>query len=275
MVSYQCLDAASDIVNAFVRRLFPTPERSGCSSKLTVTRTLTHFLRNSASACTGCSACIRHIRWCFPCQGKTIFLQQNAPQTHHAVSQLLLPKYSHYFTHERRQEIRTLVQEAVDLLGAPEVYVDDKHGPKLFSRFLAGLLAAQSANPDILSPISKTMHLRRIGSRSKVTSGRGKEPSGSLSPASLNTYGSGLEFSSPSGFSESSSAQQFVPLGDNSHDQSPSTVDLGLGLSTPDYYQGAAMPVDQELLDSISFLSDPTWQDTAVPGEHFPLPPLP
>lgn len=29
-IPYQCLEAASDVVNAFVRRLFPTPERSEC-----------------------------------------------------------------------------------------------------------------------------------------------------------------------------------------------------------------------------------------------------
>ena len=26
--------------------------------------------RNATSACAGCSVCIRHIRWCLPCQGK-------------------------------------------------------------------------------------------------------------------------------------------------------------------------------------------------------------
>lgn len=33
------------------------------------------------------------------------------------------------------------------------------------------------------------------------------------------------------------------------------------------------MPVDQELLDSIQFLSDPLWQGTPMPGgPSFPLP---
>ena len=183
-----------------------------------------------------------------------------------AVSQLLQPKYSQYFTYERRQEIRTLVQEAVDLLGAPEVVVDDKHGPKLFSRFLAGLLATQNVNPDTLSPSSsKNVHLRRNGSRSKA---KGKDPNGSSSSSPLRSYGS--ELLSPSSFSDSSSpAQQFVPLEGNSRGHSPSTVNLGMGLLTADIYQGAPMPVDQELLDSIQFLSDPVWQDTSMPGELF------
>ena len=74
---------------------------------------------------------------------------------------------------------------------------------------------------------------------------------------------------SPLGLSESSSpAQQSVSLEANSRGQSPSTADFGgLGLHSADIYQGAAMPVDQELLDSIQFLSDPVWQDTSMPGE--------
>ncbi|KAF9236712.1 hypothetical protein BU15DRAFT_63760 [Melanogaster broomeanus] len=110
-----CLNAASDIVNAFVRRLFPTTERKV-------------LLRHAPDA-----------QFVFVTFAGAFLVK------------LLQPKYSHYFTNERRKEIRTLVQEAVDLLGAPEVVVDDKHGPKLFSRFLAGLLASQSANAGLLS----------------------------------------------------------------------------------------------------------------------------
>ncbi|KAG6374465.1 hypothetical protein JVT61DRAFT_4508 [Boletus reticuloceps] len=226
----RCLDAASEIVNAFVRRLFPTAERK-------------ILLRHAPDA--------QFVFVTFACA----FLVK-----------LLQPKYSRYFTYERRQEIRTLVQEAVDLLGAPEVVVDDKHGPKLFSRFLAGLLATQNVNPDTLSPISKSSHLRRTGSRSKVPSGKGREWSGPSSPF----YGAGPELVSPSNFTDSSSpARQYVPLDGNSRGHSPSTVDLGLELHAYDINQGTAMPVDQELLDSMQFLSDPVWQDMSVPGFHW------
>ena len=182
------------------------------------------------------------------------------------VSQLLQPKYSQYFTSERRQEIRTLVQEAVDLLGAPEVVVDDKHGPKLFSRFLAGLLATQSVNPNTLSPSSsKSMQLRRTGSRSKAASGKGKDPDGSSSSSPLHSYGAGPELLSPLTITEfPSPAQQSSSFGGNSRGQSPF---IGLGLQTADVFQGASMLVDQDLLDSMQFLSDPVWQDTSVPGE--------
>ncbi|KAG8213378.1 hypothetical protein J3R82DRAFT_11872 [Butyriboletus roseoflavus] len=169
-----CLGAATDIVHAFILRLFPTPER----------KTL---LRHAPDA-----------QFVFVTFAGAFLVK------------LLQPKYSQYFMYERRQEIRTLVQEAVDLLGAPEVFVDDKHGPKLFSRFLAGLLATQSVNPDKLSPLSsKTMHLRRMSSRSKVASGKGREPSGSLS-SPLHTYGLGPELSSPSSLSESSLARTAI-----------------------------------------------------------------
>jgi len=66
---------------------------------------------------------------------------------HRSLEQLLQPKYAHRFSAERRKEIRTLVQEAVDLLGSAEVAIDEKHAPSLYSRFLAGLLATMTADP--------------------------------------------------------------------------------------------------------------------------------
>ncbi|KAG9314918.1 hypothetical protein JVU11DRAFT_4026 [Chiua virens] len=230
----RCLETASEIVNAFVRRLFPTSER----------KTL---LRHAPDA-----------QFVFVTFAGAFLVK------------LLQPKYSHYFTFERRQAIHTLVQEAVDLLGAPEVYVDDKHGPKLFSRFLAGLLATQSVNPDTLSP--KSAYLKRTGTRSKDASARAKESSGgSLASSPVNNYGSGFELSSPSSVFDSPSQQQFVSPEATMLGQSPPTTDAGLGFNSADYYQSAPMPmpVDQELLDSMQFLSDPVWQNTTMPGFHW------
>ncbi|OSX58940.1 hypothetical protein POSPLADRAFT_1049102 [Postia placenta MAD-698-R-SB12] len=58
---------------------------------------------------------------------------------------LLQPKYAQHLSRERRVEIRDLVQRVIDLLSSPEVAIDDRHGPKLYSRFLQGLLATPMA----------------------------------------------------------------------------------------------------------------------------------
>lgn len=198
----RCLNAATDIVNAFVRRLFPTPERK-------------ILLRHAPDA-----------QFVFVTFAGAFLVK------------LLQPQYSQYFSYERRKGIHTLVQEAVDLLGAPEVVVDDKHGPKLFSRFLAGLLASQSANTEMLSVESiKSINGRRPSAKSK---GKSTYPSG-LGPAS--------------NYSESPSpAQGIIHLSPDSS-----------SIHSSDFFQ-PPMPIDQELLDSMPFMADPLWKDTTVPG---------
>ncbi|THH07455.1 hypothetical protein EW145_g3361 [Phellinidium pouzarii] len=64
---------------------------------------------------------------------------------------LLHPKYVAYLKMEQRKEIETLVRGIIDLLSSPEVVVDDKHSPKLWARFLDGLLATPMAKVE-LSP---------------------------------------------------------------------------------------------------------------------------
>lgn len=57
-------------------------------------------------------------------------------------AQLLHPRHAIYVTEDRRANIRQDVQKIIDLLGSPEVSIDDHHSPRLCSRFLASLLEA-------------------------------------------------------------------------------------------------------------------------------------
>ncbi|KAL5525464.1 hypothetical protein ACEPAG_6800 [Sanghuangporus baumii] len=66
---------------------------------------------------------------------------------------LLHPKYAAYLRMEQRKEIERLIRGIIDLLSSPEVVVDDRHSPKLWSRFLSGLLATPTAKIE-LSPSS-------------------------------------------------------------------------------------------------------------------------
>ena len=64
--------------------------------------------------------------------------------------QLLQPKFASYLTQDQRVNIRAKVQSVVDLLA--EIAIDDRHGPKLYSRFLEKLLARPMAKLDPTSP---------------------------------------------------------------------------------------------------------------------------
>lgn len=66
---------------------------------------------------------------------------------------LLQPKFSSFLSLQKRHEIRQLVQRVVDLLGSNEIAIDDRHGPKLYSKFLRNLLAAPMARVEpVLTP---------------------------------------------------------------------------------------------------------------------------
>ena len=106
---------------------------------------------------------------------------------------MLHPKYAAYLKMEQRKEIDGLLRGIIELLGSSEVVVDDRHSPKLWSRFLSGLLATPTARVE-LSPSSmkgggslSRRNLRRPAGHSAGSPGSGRGspslPSGSPSPA--------------------------------------------------------------------------------------------
>ncbi|KAE9407827.1 hypothetical protein BT96DRAFT_85827 [Gymnopus androsaceus JB14] len=55
---------------------------------------------------------------------------------------LLQPKFAAYIDAAKRVSIRSRVQSVIDFFSNPEIAVDNRHGPKLYARFLKGLLAS-------------------------------------------------------------------------------------------------------------------------------------
>ncbi|KAL4064986.1 hypothetical protein V8B97DRAFT_2105687 [Scleroderma yunnanense] len=284
----RCLEAACDVVNAFVRRLFVTPEQKA-------------YLRHAP-------------------EGQFVFVTFAGA----FLVKLLLPKYAHRFSAERRKEIRTLVQEAVDLLGSEEVALDEKHAPSLYSRFLAGLLASMTADPParpsngngIGANASKRPSVRARGKLREdplLTAFQAQGAAGSqgqgTSPISTPTSGTGLvsgysssvrlmgstaipnnPATSPTStrYSESPSpslqtppqdiqsfAQQQHPYQNVPSPSAVSTLPLVEGdgvmatsagpISSSELFH-TPMPIDADLLESMQFMADPVWQDTAVQG---------
>lgn len=274
----RCLEAASDVVNAFVRRLFVTSEQKV-------------YLRHAP-------------------EGQFVFVTFAGA----FLIKLLQPKYAHYFPAERRKEIRTLVQEAVDLLGSPEVAIDERHAPMLYSRFLAGLLAnmaadapsgAGSGSSALISkrPSTKARGKARTTVTTSAPQGTGITPSTSSSPnltvgsaSSLNSGypsslgsipstttslttspGSSRYSDSPSPSSQSPSQtmqnaahqQQFY-----SYQTTPPTSMLFEGNQNPGVEGGISsselfqtpMPIDAEMLESFQCVTNRGWP---VPGFHW------
>lgn len=224
------------------------------------------------------------------------------------IEQLLQPKYAHRFSVERRKEIRTLVQEAVDLLGSSDVAIDEKHAPSLYSRFLAGLLASMTADPPagqsnglvVGTNTSKRPSSRAKGKTTAPGGGGGQSPTsasnsksnlvpgysfssqstGPTSPRSTRHSESPSPLHSPSQGLLNIPQQQQHPY-QNVPSPAASTLPLVEGneamgpeagsINTSELFH-TPMPIDQDLLQSMQFMANPVWQNTTVPGETLSMP---
>jgi hypothetical protein len=196
------------------------------------------------------------------------------------ILQLLQPKFATYLSREKRLGIQRLVHNVADLMGSSEIAIDDRHGPKLYSRFLKGLLATPIAVVDTLSPsgmmnsngLPQKMPARKLKTGSERSTPSIK--SNSASPATCS--------------SACSPASLLPPPADASHDaftsivgfNPPSTIQSQLG-SRPDPLSQSVvlpetniadwfptpLPFDNELLQSMQSVQDSVWgRDLSLPG---------
>jgi hypothetical protein len=177
--------------------------------------------------------------------------------------QLLQLKYAQYFTYDQRVEIRDLVQKTIDLLGAADVALDEKHGPSLYSRFLAGLLASPAVRVD-LTPTSGKSPLISPGVHK-----RARKPK--IAPAKTRggvvaDISTSADYPSPSSVNSGSPSPSYMYSGAEGF----SGAQLQDNPTSSELFNGPLPTIlDADLLESAQIMTDPLWQDiTLVPGTH-------
>lgn len=215
----RCFTRASDLIHAFVHRLYTTEEDR--------------------------------------------VLLRHAPESQYVfvtfagafLVKLLQVKYAQYFTYEKRVEIRDLVQKTVDLLGAADVALDEKHGPSIYSRFLAGLLASPAVRVDLTSTLtSPGSHKRARKSKITPTKTRG----GLVADISTSA-----DYPSPSSANSGSPSPSYTYTGVESF----SGAQLQNNTTSSEMlYDPLPITLDADLLESAQIMSDPLWHNTLVPG---------
>jgi hypothetical protein len=167
-----------------------------------------------------------------------------------------------------------MVQRVIDLLGSPDIAIDDRHGPKLYSKFLKGLLAAPMARSDSSIPSGTIQKARRPKPAAQTP---GLPPAGisfavdhpspatsaSLSPPPRETA---LSFDT---FAPVGPVDPFAPEFAGSSQVLQIGADDGNGLSIMSDFFQPPLPFDENILQSFQSLTDPSgWQDTTLPGMY-------
>lgn len=196
-------------------------------------------------------------------------------------SQLLQPKFAAYLAREQRLEIRNQVEKVANLLGSPEVAIDDRHGPKLYSRFLKGLLATPLANADVPSPViaGGNQPQRRSARKEKGEAGNTPDSEKSLEISLSNGFNGNFTLS-PNTFqspSADASLDVFAPLTGAhsalvsqahyaSANRVPNTIDHST-MSNNDWFS-TPLPFDSELVQSMQSVQDIFGENISLPGKY-------
>jgi hypothetical protein len=179
-------------------------------------------------------------------------------------SQLLQHKYSAFISRDQRKEMRELVQKVIAHLNSPDIVVDERHAPKLYAKFLQGLIDTPMAKLDPTSPY--------IQQAAPLPRARGLSSGG-------NRMSPDVERLPDAYYSSHPSTHGFAPGGNVTMDSSmnsfgqaatrlPQPGDSPQNQSTPETFE-PPLPFDNEILQSMQSYTDPSvWQDfTALPGE--------
>ncbi|KAI0649349.1 hypothetical protein C8Q79DRAFT_904183 [Trametes meyenii] len=178
----------------------------------------------------------------------------------------LHPRYAQHIPRDTRIEIRHLVEEVAKFLGSPDVSLDDRHGPKLYSRFLTGLLETPLASVDHLPATLKRVAKPPAGSPPSPDSASDRPGSSSPMPPTPISITvpppadhDGSKEQPQYGQMSPGDSQMFDGLSLSYPNQPTQTIDAAELYSPP-------LPFDQELLQSMQSLTDPNWSNLVLPG---------
>lgn len=187
------------------------------------------------------------------------------------------PKFASYLTENKRVEIRGLVQSVIDHLGSADVALDDRHGPKLYARFLKGLLNAPMAKGDQTSASGKGGARAKSRRPKSASSNNAHDPfydtpppvdhgspatAHSLSPPPSQAALSFDQFAPPAG-----GLDPFAPVASIPGAYGLGSSANGLDMNVSMDFFNPPLPFDSEILQSMQSLADQSnWQDVALPS---------
>jgi hypothetical protein len=171
---------------------------------------------------------------------------------------LLQPRFTAYLSQEKRLDIRNKVQGVIDLLSSPDIAIDNSHGPKLYAKFLKGLLASPMTRLESQSPATSASALPRSRSNRKAKSTTSPTSSSSIIHASpVAATRSSL---SPPPNGDALSFENFAPLRgavDPFANGTNTQNGIGLDMSNMADLFNPPLSIDTQIMENLQTLGDP------------------
>ena len=185
---------------------------------------------------------------------------------------LLHPKYASFLERDERVEIHRLIHDLIELLSSPEVINDDRHGPRLWSQFLQGMLDTPTAQIDLAPSLMRQSYRRS----------RKRHPAQTTSPTDQSREGASNHSSPSSRYSNSPPPMQYSFSSQLEGIMPPTAHDASFpgmyGSSTaqgspnsmpvtfPDYYS-SPLGFDNDFIQSMQSMEDTSiWEGNNLPG---------
>lgn len=175
---------------------------------------------------------------------------------------LLQPKFASYLTLEKRADIRNRVQGAVDMLSS--IAVDHNHGPRLYAKFLKGLLDSPKARLASQSPATSISSLPRQRTNRKLKA--------FANPASPNSRSGSVPQErasmSPPPHQDANSFDSFAPLRGASDPYAFGTDITGIShnatsLDMSDLFNPPLSNIDSQIMDNLAMIDAPLWNSSS------------
>ncbi|KAJ7472029.1 hypothetical protein FB451DRAFT_313024 [Mycena latifolia] len=182
---------------------------------------------------------------------------------------LLRPEFSHLMAKEQENEVFDLIGRLIQTLSSPEIAIDDRHTPKLYARFLAGLLSRHRRDGATVGRLHPQPPAQQsIGSSSSSEYGRqsGTSSTFTMSPmpgagAVLGPEHGAQGYGNVFGQADKLATPIYRPEATYSGPiQYGVEMDLGTGL-----------PDEEQMLAAMQALKNPAWWDNMMmPGFSWP-----
>ncbi|KAF9467566.1 fungal-specific transcription factor domain-containing protein [Collybia nuda] len=185
---------------------------------------------------------------------------------------LLRPEFANLLKKEQENEIFDLIGRLIQTLSSPEIAIDDRHTPKLYARFLAGLLSRHRRDGATVG----RLHPPPPPNTNSPTS---LEYPNNIAPSSTSAFsisqpqGSGSQGYNQNTYNPGSGNQDMTPIYREEATFSAGTGQILFGTDMEITPFGSNGVSEEETLATMYALKNPAWwQNMMMPGFSWPEP---